>query len=324
MNMKGFDAQYTDLPDYILKCTAQIWEGRDIASLEWHYAPDIVVRSPEGARVGNVEGIANTMATLSEFPDRVLLGEDVIWSGSPEEGFLSSHRILSTATHSQDGVFGPATRKKLTFRTIADCHVIANRIDDEWLVRDQGAIVRQLGQTPEAYAHAAIEAEGGMEKAAHPLTPDMDIVGPYTGRGNDNEWGAKLSDILTRIMGAEFSVIRSDYDRACHLEYPGGVTAHGHAAADHFWLGLRSSLPSAQFRIEHQIGRDDPMMPPRAAVRWSLTGSHDGRGMLGRPTGAPVHVMGITQAEFGPWGMRREFTIFDETAVWKQIVLAAG
>jgi hypothetical protein len=125
-------------------------------------------------------------------------------------------------------------------------------------------------------------------------------------------------------MGAEFSVIGSDYDRACHLEYPGGVTAHGHAAADHFWLGLRSSLPSAQFRIEHQIGRDDPMMPPRAAVRWSLTGIHDGRGMLGRPTGASVHVMGITHAEFGPWGLRREFTIFDETALWKQIVLSTG
>jgi hypothetical protein len=322
--MKGFDEKYTDLPDYILKCTAQIWEGRDIAALHWHYAKNIVVHSPAGAWVGNTKGISNTMATLSEFPDRVLLGEDVIWSGNPEEGFLSSHRNLSTATHSRDNVLGPATGRKLTFRTIANCHVIANLIDDEWLIRDQGAIVRQLGQTPEAYARAAIEVEGGPEKAVRPLTPETDIVGPYTGRGNDNEWGAKLSDILTRIMQAEFSVIGSDYDRACHLEYPGGVTAHGRKAADRFWLGLRSSLPSAQFSIEHQIGRDDPMMPPRAAVRWSLTGSHDGWGMLGRPTGAPVHIMGVTHTEFGPWGLRREFTIFDETAVWKQIVLSTG
>ena len=34
------------------------------------------------------------MATLAEFPDRMLLGEDVIWSGTPEEGMLSSHRIF--------------------------------------------------------------------------------------------------------------------------------------------------------------------------------------------------------------------------------------
>ena len=27
--MKGFDPRFADLPDYILKCTAQIWEGRD-------------------------------------------------------------------------------------------------------------------------------------------------------------------------------------------------------------------------------------------------------------------------------------------------------
>lgn len=322
--MHGFDPTYSDLPDYILKCTAQIWEGRNIAALHWHYAEDIVVRTPSGVRVGNGEGITNTMATLAEFPDRVLLGEDVIWSGSAETGFLSSHRIVSEATHTRDGVFGAATGKRLRFRTMADTHVIANQVNDEWLVRDQGAMVRQMGQTPESYARALVEAEGGIDQAMHPLTPESDIVGPYKERGNDNEWGAKLGDILTRIMGAEFNAIEMAFDRACHLEYPGGVTAHGHGAADSFWLGLRSSLPSAQFRIEHQIGRDDPLMPPRAAIRWSLTGQHDGWGMFGRPSGAQVHVMGITHAEFGPWGLRREYTLFDETAVWKQIVLGGG
>ncbi|MCP5036172.1 MAG: ester cyclase [Rhodobacteraceae bacterium] len=184
--------------------------------------------------------------------------------------------------------------------------------------------MRQMGQTTESYARALVEAEGGIDQAPHPLTPESDIAGPYKGRGNDNEWGTKLGDILTRMMGAEFSVIETAYDRACHLEYPGGVTAHGRGAVDSFWLGLRSSLPSAQFRIEHQIGRDDPLMPPRAAIRWSLTGQHDGWGMLGRPSGVQVHVMGITHAEFGPWGLRREYTLFDETAVWKQIVLGGG
>ena len=70
-------------------------------------------------------------------------------------------------------------------------------------------------------------------------------------------------------------------------------------------------------------------MPPRAAIRWSLTGRHDGWGAFGRPTGAPVHVMGITHAEFGTLGaaaprLRREWTLFDETAVWKQILLTTG
>ena len=44
--MKGFEEKYSDLPDFILKCTAQIWEGRDIAALDWHYSDDLLVRFP--------------------------------------------------------------------------------------------------------------------------------------------------------------------------------------------------------------------------------------------------------------------------------------
>jgi hypothetical protein len=66
------------------------------------------------------------------------------------------------------------------------------------------------------------------------------------------------------------------------------------------------------------------MMPPRAAVRWSLTGRHSGWGAFGPPTGADVYLLGLTHAEFGPWGLRREWTLFDETAIWKQILLHTG
>ena len=96
----------------------------------------------------NENAIAATMATQAELPDRALLGEDVIWCGSPEEGMLGSHRILSTATHAGDGTYGHASGGKLRYCTIADCHARDNRIDDEWLIRDQGAIVRQLGWEP--------------------------------------------------------------------------------------------------------------------------------------------------------------------------------
>ena len=85
-----------------------------------------------------------------------------------------------------------------------------------------------------------------------------------------------------------------------------------------------AGAPDAAFRIEHAIGRDDPLMPPRAAARWSLQGKHSGWGSFGRPTGSEVYVMGMTQAEFGPWGLRREFTLFDEIAIWKQIHLHTG
>jgi len=276
------------------------------------------VRTPAGISRGNAAGKANTMATLTEFPDRQLLGEDVIWCGDEDAGFLSSHRIISTATHA-GGAFGPASGRKLSFRTIADTFCRENRVWDEWLIRDNAAIAVQLGQTAQDAARASI-LSGDTQM---PFTPDTDIAGPYSGQGNDSEWGIKHAEILYRIMAADFTVIGAEYDRACQLALPGGLDVHGREEATQFWLGLRSAFPNAEFRIDHQIGRCDPSMSPRSAIRWSLTGCHEGWGRFGRPTGAQVHVMGVSHVEFGPWGLRRETTLFDEIAIWKQILLQA-
>ena len=180
------------------------------------------------------------------------------------------------------------------------------------------------GWQPAQYARDLIEREGGPENRVRPFSPEIDQPGPYKGSGNDNEWGQEYADILKRIMSADLAVIPRQYDRACQLEYPGGQTVHSHAAADRFWVGLRSSFPAATFTIEHQIGRDDALMPPRGAIRWSLHGKHDGWGAFGKPTGAEVHVMGAAHVEFGPWGLRREYVLYDETSIWKQIILKTG
>ncbi|MEL6947082.1 MAG: ester cyclase [Pseudomonadota bacterium] len=324
MSFDGFDPKFSNFPDYILKITEEIWEGRGFSTLDYYYAEDLPVRSPSGIVIGKDAVKVATAQMLVENPDRVLLGEDIIWSRSDDGHYLSSHRIVSTATQTQFGPMGHAAGKKLVYRSIADCAARADVIDDEWLVRDYGGILLQLGHEPREFVAAQIEAEGGPGNAKRPFSPAMDVKGPYKGRGNDNEYGQALADILNAMMNAEMSVIATRYDRAAHLEYAGNVTAHGHAGADAFWLPLRAAFPNATFTIHHQIGRDDPMMPPRAAIRWSLDGLHEGWGPFGAPTGAHVHVMGITHAEFGPYGLRREWTIYDQAAVWRHILLHQG
>ncbi|WP_299626323.1 ester cyclase [Pelagibius sp.] len=322
--MRGFDQKYQDLPDYIIAVTKEIWEDRGIATLRKHYSETIPVRTPSSIVVGNEAVIAATMATLAEFPDRTLLGEDVIWSGDEEEGYLSSHRLLSTATHLGNGVYGAATGKTLRYRILADCAAKDGQIYDEWMVRDQGAVVRQLGIEPKRFAADRITKEGGPDHCTRPLTPETDVAGRYRGNGNGNDFGRRYADLLTRIMAADMAAIPQVYDRAAELQMPGGIAGHGWDAADRFWMGLRSAFPSAAFEIQHAIGREDPLMPPRAALRWSLHGKHDGFGAFGEPTGAMVYVMGISHAEFGPWGLRREWVLFDETAIWKQILMQTG
>ena len=319
--MKGFNNKFKDFPDYILGITNEIWEKRGIETLYDYYSENIPVRSPEALVIGNQNVIDATRATLSEFPDRELLGEDVIWSGSPEEGMLSSHRILSTATHNGNGVFGKATGKRLVYRVIADCHAINNQINDEWLVRDQGSIVKQLGWEPKNYAEDLIIKEQKSNSKVTPFNSKIDIEGPYKGKGNNNSWGIKYEDNLISLMHSDYLAIEKNYDRAVHTEYPGGLTGHSYSSVKNFWGNLRVAFPNSIFSIHHRIGREDPFMPPRAAIRWSLSGKHEGDGVFGKPSNAEVYVFGISHVEFGPRGIRREYSLYDEVAIWKQILL---
>jgi predicted ester cyclase len=322
--MKGFSDRWKDFPDYILGITRDIWEGRDLAGLHNWYAKDIPVRTPMGVAVGNAGVIASTLATLHEFPDRQLLGEDVIWCGTPETHLLSSHRILSTGTHTGDGWFGPATGRRFAVRVIADCAARNEAIDDEWLVRDNGGIVRQLGGDPRTFARDLIAREGGPDRAARPFTPEADQPGPYRSAGNDHAVGARYAATLTRIHQGDLAHVLADYDRAAQADHAGARHLIGAQTIADNWLSLRAAFPSARFAIHHCIGMEGGMLPPRAAVRWSLDGTHDGWGAYGPPTGARVHIMGMAHAEYGPWGLRRECALWDEIAIWKQILLATG
>jgi SnoaL-like polyketide cyclase len=322
--MKGFQDKFADLPDYILKITHEIWEERRLRTLDHYYAPDLPMRFPSGLVRGNRAVIDGTLATLAEFPNRQLLGEDVIWSGDADAGFLSSHRIVTTGTHLGHGGFGKPTGRGFVIRALADCAAKDDVIYDEWLIRDTSGIVKQLGMKPKRFARDQIASEGGPDKAARPFAPVDDVEGGYTSRGNDNEWGHRLADILTRIMDKDFAVIRAEYDRAVRTEHPGACGGWSWDFAEFRWMQLRAAFPGAEFAIHHVIGRSDPHLPHRAAVRWSLDGRHDGFGAFGKPSGAQVYVMGITHAEFGPWGLRREFTLFDEISIWKQILLHTG
>jgi len=323
--MKGFAQHFKDLPDYILKITYQIWENRDVESIMQYYAENIPVRSPSGVIYGPEAVVKATKATQNEFPDRQLLGEDVIWIGDEKHGFLSSHRILSKATHQNDGTYGPATGKKLVYRVIADCACRNNQVYDEWLVRDQGSIVRQIGIDPKTFAANQIKSEGGSAKCNIPFNASTKIESNYVAPlqpsvNSDEDYGF----ILSSIMDKSSNIFQTSYDRAVRQEQAGGTTGYGSDDAENFWMNLRSSFPDAKFTLEHCANLKEDTQPNKSAIRWSLIGKHSGNGLFGLPTQADVYVMGISHAEFSSQGIKNEWVLFDETAVWKQILLKTG
>ncbi len=329
--MQGFDAKFQDFPDYVLGVSEAIWEGRGLgAKVREYYHPDVIQRTPGGVLRGIDAVAADVLATQALCSERRLLGEDVICSVSDEpagsgsagegRGRIGAHRALTTARLGCNGPWG-VEGQALCYREMTDVHAVSNKITDVWRITDTGAIARQTGSSPEAVARRQVYSETG---ETQPLPPPSDPEGIYTGRGNEDQWALALAALLERAMAGDLSVIADQYDRACQLTYAGGASEHGWSNAKSFWLGLRAAFPSATFEVHHRFGVEAPLMPPRAALRWSLRGRHDGWGRYGRPTGADVHVMGMSHAEFGPRGLRRDWTLVDDVAIWTQIVRHQG
>ncbi|MCY4445864.1 MAG: nuclear transport factor 2 family protein [Rhodobacteraceae bacterium] len=310
-------SQYASFPEFILGITFEIWEEKGINKIRRYYHDDVKVRAPDGIAVGNKSVIQATGETLAEFPDRVLLGEDVIWAQTGENSWYSSHRILSKATHRGQGKYGQPTNKEIIYRVIADCHAVKDDqygwvINDEWLVQDQGAIFKQLGINYGNHKYLLDPIEG-----TDPL--GLNIEGPYHGKGVETETSRLYVEHLNTMMRGEVSSVYKNYSRACQLELSEGKTVYGIDEAEQFWISFCASFPDSEFRIEHQIGQSGQNHPAKAAVRWRLTGDHSGYGMFGRPSGHFVDIMGISHAEYGPNGIIREFILIDHVSIWSQI-----
>ena len=134
--------------DYILRITREIWEDRNPDLVMRYYGPQARIHALGGIMRGAAEVTENTRAMQAAFPDRLVIGEDVVCSPLEGGAWLSSHRIRSPMTSRGDNAYGPATGRKVTTHVIADCVVKNGLIEKEWLVRDNLSLVRQLGLDP--------------------------------------------------------------------------------------------------------------------------------------------------------------------------------
>ena len=319
--MKGFDKKYKTFPEYILKITKQIWEDKDVNSIANFYTKNIPVRSPFGVTYGYKPVIDATFATLKEFPNRQLLGEDIIWNLDSDSGYHSSHRILSKGTHLGEGSYGKPTGKDIYYRVIADCACKNNQVYDEWIVRDQGAMVRQLGFTPKEFAKKIIENEGGLEQANELFNSKSDTKSEYKPNiAPKNSIGIKYSNILNKIFTSDYNF--SDYARAASIYWPGNKIGHGREDIEKFWKSLKEAFSNFNFSIEHIGYLEEEGKNPKASIRWFLNANHSNKTSdFGKATNKNIFIMGINHAEIIDENVIREWVLFDEVAIWKQILM---
>ena len=313
-------APWHSIRDYIHGITRTIWEDRHVAAgLARFYAPGVIVRAPTGVTVGNAGVVAATLATLHQFPDRQLVGEDVITNDHGDGSFLSSHRLISVMRHRGDGAFGAASGRLVKSRIIADCVVAGGRVVEEWLVRDGAAFAGALGLPVAELAARLVAADRAAGGEVAYYIPARDIAGAYRPRLADDSTAMTYADGWRRIWGeADPSAIRALYAEGAAVTIPGGAIANGWGEIDRFVIGYLAAMPGAGFRVESLTINRAVDHPVRIAMRWSLTGIHSGYGAFGEPRGAPLHIMGINHAQL--WGDRviAEWVLVDELAVHKQ------
>ena len=257
-SLRGFDPVYTDIVDYIVRCTHRIWDERDVGLIYSHYTHNAVMYTALGTVYNREDVVRDTIQRLVSFPERRGMATQVIWRGNDIDGFYTSHLVTGSGRHTQAGHFGKPTNRPFVSRTIADCMVFENRIYREWLVSDNMALVRQLGLDADAIATARAREmlERGQEvvdigeNGRMPGQAPPDAVADTSIAHTDAEAEClrTLHEIYNRRM---FGRIKQAYAPNVQWHGPRMKELYGRAAVTHQVLSLIGSIPDAAFTPQH-------------------------------------------------------------------------
>lgn len=330
--MKGFDDIYTDIVDYIVRCTHRIWDERDVGLIYTHYTHNCVLYGSMGTLYTREEVVRDTIQRLVSLPERRGMATHVIWNGNDEEGFYTSHLVTGTGRHTQQGQYGPPTGRSFTSRTVADCMIYENRIYREWVVADPLAVLKQLGLDTQAYAATLAESYFDKGLLAIDIGENRRLIGQYPPDAEpdlsiahtdlERQTLAWLHEVFNKRM---FGKIKDVY--APTVQYHGPLMAelYGVAAVMHQTIGLVGSVPDAAFMPQHICSVPCAEGGTKVAVRWVMEGHHLGHGLLhelGSPTGKRLQIMGMTHFHYKEGRIVDEWRVYDELSLSMQVKLA--
>ena len=328
-SMKGFNPEYNNIVDYIVKITRQIWKEKNIGLIYDTYSHNVQIHKGLVNSHGVNEVISGTLQTLHAFPDRKGLGWSVIWSGNDKDGFFTSHRGRSVATNLGDSLYGPATGKKVMLRTTADCLIHANKIYEEWLVMDTYHLVQQLGYDPVEVAKQIAKKSAKMspalqfgfsETTEHGLPPKV-----YAPQHKHFEIGDFMLEMLNNIwQRRSFNFVKQYYTDNAVVHYVCNKDLVGSSEIQGMFISLFASVPNAKVLLDrvtcNKKGSDADW---DVAVRWRIQGMHEGMGYFGLPSGKHVEISGVNHYRVRNEKIVEEWMLFDGIEVLRQIFAPA-
>ena len=326
-SMRGYEKQYVDIVDYIVRITHRIWEEKDIGYIYDSYRHNSHVYDDFGLQYGNEKIVADTAHTINAFPDIRLYADEIIWAGNDEIGYHSSHRTVITGRNTGYSRFGPPTGKQVTLWCIANCVSLENEIFAEWVTYDTANLVYQLGFDLREMARKTGNAlaDGGR------LDPRFGEAERLPGQGKPAYMeapskcqGFDVEEFIRRVWHniwnrrslREVSLV---YDAGLQFRGATGRAFSGRGDYQSFILSIIAMFPDLAMSIDDIYWMGNEAEGYLVSVRWHILGTHRGNGIYGAPSGRRVSIWGITQQEIRGGLIRREWMIFNEFAVMQQI-----
>jgi predicted ester cyclase len=304
-------APYRDPRDYILSWTDAIWVDRGLGRLREHYAREVKVHTAYGETYDYDYVMQNSLQKFAAFPNGGGgTGEDVIWEQRGANGFISSHRVFKSGTHTGYWTYGPPTGRDWVSRTVAHCLVQDNKVVEEWIVRDEMAVLEHLGLDPYKVAADLASSSPVLGRAMAPGA----ATGAFAGR-IANPYAVGISGPRPARHAAECALVQAIFEEVWNQRMFNLVRKYySTQIVCHY-----NRMKRLQGIDPYQIELDGPENGLRVAVIWLLRGTYKGVPTYGPVTGTPVNVLGASHFELRDNQVLREWRVIDEIAILAQI-----
>lgn len=328
--LSGFDPDYRNIVDYIVRITHRIWEtdAREVEYIGDCYSDDSLVYDDYGLQIGNKKIIADTQHTTGAFPDIILDAEEVIWAGDDEVAFHTSHLTRIQGTNTGPSRYGPATGTKINVPVIANCVALGNDIFLEHVLYNTSAMLKQLGidlwqeaerlaEDPPAGWPRTAEIWDQLRSAVSPARP-LSEAEPVEGFDPD-AFARRIHDDIWNGPGASI-----DASYAADLPFEGTTERKltGRDAYGAYVGAIRAAFPDLSLQVDEVYWMGNENDGWLISTRWSAEGTHSGGTLYRQPTGAACQIWGITQWRVKNGTVEQEWQLFNEFDLMMQIAKA--
>ena len=329
-SLRGFDDEYTDIVDYIIRCTHRIWDERDVGLIYTHYTHNCVIYGTLGTMYERESVVRETIQRLVELPDRRGMATQVIWRGDDVDGFYTSHMTHGTGRHTEYGMYGKPTGRTFVTRTVADCMIFENKIYREWVVRDNLGLLVQLGIDPQVYAADIARQKFERGETVLEVSENRRLLGQYPPE-SEADVSIAHTDSEAQVLGwlhhiynkRMFGKISEIYAPTVQWHGPMMRELYGVAAVLQQTMRLVALVPDCAFTPQHICSIPSEEGGEKIAVRWIIDGHHLGFGALGPPTGHRLTIMGMTHYHIVDGRIIDEWVVYDELSMLVQLKLSA-